>query len=235
MSRYRGRQRTGKIPFRYLEADLSVQELLNWIESVPESEDKHIRWYNTLKINDAVRDLIAYGDSAVEPLIEHLERSQSHWMQWAAIWALREIGDRRAIEVLWSVYHKSEDDIGIRMDAIGALSTFKDERLFDVLVPLLSHTNIHLRRSVIEALGNSGDERAVELLIPLADSPNEDIRSAALRALGKLKYPKSLELLIPRIPKAKLGEKYNIIQVLVDIGGTEAVRTLESIINAPEA
>jgi HEAT repeat protein len=230
--RYRGRKRYRSTKMRYLPIGLSIQEILDWIESLAEGEHSHQQ--NILKFNDAINDLITYGEPAVEPIIDHLLHTNNRWMQWGAIWALRDIGDQRAIEPIWIVFNRAEHDLGIQHDALIALGRLKDARIFETALSLLDHGNIHLRQSAILALGVLGDIRAVEILIPLLEYPNEDLRSSVIRALGNLKDDRAFEPLIDRIPKAKLPEKSAIVDALVKIGGTQAIDSLQKIIDSED-
>lgn len=213
-------------------AGLSVQEILEWIESVPNTAEAHQK--NILKLNDAVRDLIAYGEAAVEPLINRLLNTNNNWTRWGTVWALREIGDTRAADALWTIYRRAGADLGDQTDILIALSRLKDERLFDILVPLLNHQNIHVRRAAIRAFGILGDHRAVDLLTPLIDFPNVDIRISVIGALGNLKDQRPLEMLISRIPKAELNETHALIAAFGEIGSSKSVQALDSIINAED-
>jgi HEAT repeat protein len=232
MSRYRGRNRFKNAAIRYLPTGLTLQELLEWIESLPEDEESHRQ--NILKFNDAIHDIIACGTEAVIPLSEHLVNTNNRRMRSGAIWALRDIGDRRAIEPLWTIFHSSTKDIGIQHDALIALSTMKAEQLYDLLISLLNHENKFLRQVAIRAFGNLGDKRAVELLIPLLRYHDEEIRIDTVLALGHLKDERALEPIIARISQSSLHEKRLIISSLTKIGGDKAVHALEAIINAED-
>src|SRR5687767_15098395 len=106
---------------------LSIQEIITLIESLGASEESYR--LNMHKFNDAIHDLIAYGSVAVEPLIQCLLYTNSRSVAWATIWALRDIGDKRAQDPLWTVYHKNQNDLGIQHDVLITLGKLKDERL----------------------------------------------------------------------------------------------------------
>jgi HEAT repeat protein len=135
-------------------------------------------------------------------------------MRWAAIRALRELGDERAIEPLWIICQKELKDIYIRYEALVALSIFKDKRLFETLIPLLNHDNRFLRHAAVIALGNIGDPRALEFLTPLLDASNAP------------------ELLDAQASKSKFREARTIIQAIGKIDDLKAIQALEAIIYA---
>ena len=149
----------------------SAQEILEWIASLdddPETYQKNIHIFNY-----AVNDLIECGADAVDPLIDRmLDESSNRWMRWAGTWALRDIGDRRAVEPLWRVFSDNNRDKGIRYDAMEALSIFQDKRIFDEIVRLFNEQDT----LAIICMGNLGDERAITLLAPLLDEEEKLIR-----------------------------------------------------------
>jgi HEAT repeat protein len=211
---------------------LSIQEIITLIESLGGSEESYRQ--NMLKFNDAIHDLVAFGALAVEPLIDCILSTNSRYVAWATILALRDIGDRRAQEPLWTVYHKNQNDLGIQHDVLITLGKLKDERLFEILVPLLYQEKIPLRRAAIHAFGHLGDNRAIDYLVPLFDGADADVALSLAWALGDLKDKRALEPLIARAQNAEFSEKRAIIDALAKIGGHEAVQALAAIINSED-
>jgi HEAT repeat protein len=194
---------------------MPLQEIINWIESLPESDEASQLYI--IEFNNAVHTIISYGATAVEPLIERLLHTHSRWwMRWAAIWALREIGDARAIEPLWNICKSEVSHLGILKVALVALSTFKDKRIVEILIPLLNHENRNMRYAAVVALGNIGDPRALEYLTPLLNASNAP------------------ELLDAQVSKVKYHEVRPIIQAIGKIDDLTAIQALEAIIYADE-
>ena len=192
---------------------MPLQEIINWIEILPESSEAYQVYI--IQFNDAVHTIIGYGATAVEPLIERLLHTKSRWwMRWAAIWALRELGDARAVEPLWIICQREVNDIRILYEALVALSVFKDKRLFETLVPLLNHENKFLRHAAIVGLGNVGDPCALEFLVPL------------------LNASETSELLDTQTSKDKYHEARTIIQAIGKIDDLKAIQALEAIVDA---
>jgi HEAT repeat protein len=215
---------------RYLPVGLSLQDLLDWIKSAATTEEAHR--LNSLKLDDAVKDVIAYGEAAVEPVIEHLISSESYWIQWAAIRTLRDIGDPRAIEPLWVLYHRNEGHKGIQIDALIALSKLHDARVFEVAIALLDHENIHLRSAAISALGHLGDRRAVEIIIPLLDKQDDLGRGSAIWALGALRDERAVAPVLSLIGKTGRYETEILLEALGKIGDPKSISALEAILKA---
>ncbi len=227
---YRGKHRHRGI-VRYLEAGLSIQELIGWIESLADDSETHSK--NILKFNDAIKDLIAYSESAVEPLIASLLRAKTRWTMWGVCWALHDIGDARAVEPLLTSYASNSGNIDNQIHALHALSGLKDERLFEFFISLLSHKNADLRLQGIAGLGHLGDPRAIELLFPMleADPKEAFVKQVLIDALVDLRDERVLDVIIAQIPKAKLNDLYSIIHTLGKMGGLKAVKALQTIIN----
>jgi HEAT repeat protein len=234
-NRFYGKKRSRQVG-RYLESGLSIQQLIAWIESL--ADDSETRNKNLLKFRDAIADLVAYGEAAVDPLIESLSHAQKSWMVWVATSVLEKIGDPRAVEPLRAIYVNNRGNIDNQIHLLHALSHLKDAHLFEILVPLLNHEDKWLRQSVIRDLGILGDLRAVEILVSLlhheSTTKDQTIKSMLLGALGALGNQQALEALIGQIPKANLYQLSTIIRVLGEIGGLQAVQALESIINKPD-
>jgi|GEM_PF-2660306 len=209
---------------------LWLHELVQWLESVANDAASQRQ---TPKVEYALRLLICYEESAVEPLINLLPQTKNHWMYWHIIWALGETGDKRALEPLWEIY-KNAEDLSSQIEAIYSLSLLKDKRLFEIALSVFNEESINLKKYAVRAFGNSGDQRAVEILLPLLETSNEDMRREVIIALGKLKDQRALQPLITNIPDASLYEKRIIVEALGRIGGAEAISALQMIINADD-
>jgi HEAT repeat protein len=220
-----------RAPLRALRPGLSVQELIEWIESC--SEDVEAFRHQVVAFNDAVKDLIAFGDDAVEPLIERLAHTSSSRMTWAALWALRELGDRRAIEAVWAAYQQYAGDLGMEFEALHTLSALKDGRLFDLAIELLDDPRRHTR--AIVALGRLGDPRVIDILLPLLESTDKEARCAATIAFGNFKSERALDLLTLNLLRADLWEIWSIISTVGKIGGEKSLQILAMIINRDDS
>ncbi|NOZ00423.1 MAG: HEAT repeat domain-containing protein [Deltaproteobacteria bacterium] len=100
----------------------------------------------------------------------------------------------------------------------------------DTIIAILSTPESVSRETLLTAVGLSGDRKlsgAVPLLIGLLDASNRNVVLRAVGALGRIGDPRPLKALgrlglspAPEVPFAAL-------QAIEDIGGREAVRTLE--------
>ena len=71
-----------------------------------------------------------------------------------------------------------------RADIVKVLSTFKEEKVVDALLPLLYSSDELTRNMVPAALAKIGDKRAVKYLAELLDKPDISVKDNALRAIG---------------------------------------------------
>lgn len=109
--------------------------------------------------------------------------------------------------------------------AIETLGQSHDERVGEILIPLLSHTNSQTHQLVAAALGDLRQPMAVVPLLKALDHEITGVRNAALRSLGKIgdaRVVASLFVRSVRFPDQRLACE----QVIVDIGPL-AVRHLQ--------
>jgi HEAT repeat protein len=198
---------------RHLQLGLSLPELLDWLEKVPYAEESYGQ--NILKINDAVHDLINYGELAVEPVTERLLPSENKLTQWAALRILREIVDQRAFEPLLQIVQDAEAPIWTRIDVLKVLGKLKDERVFGVALSFLDHEFIPMRQAAVFVFGNLGDRRAVEYLVQVLNTPKRKtyrspgqfghLLQNAVDALAKIDHPDARAALIAATHHPKLS------------------------------
>jgi HEAT repeat protein len=102
----------------------------------------------------------------------------------AAAWALRRIGDKRAVEPL--IQALRDEDHDVRRAAAEALGRLGDPRAVEPLVLALKDKEI--RWDAIEALGKLADPQAIEPLVPLLRDESSMVRTTAAEALEKLNW-----------------------------------------------
>ncbi len=102
-----------------------------------------------------------------------------------AIYALGELGDKRAVEPLITMLEDPSSDV--RKSAAVALGWLKDKRAVDPLLEYLKKAQASEFSSITYALSELKDKKAVEPLIQIAfESESQQIRKPCIRALGKL-------------------------------------------------
>ena len=135
----------------------------------------------------------ARDPAAVPSLIEAFSRNDARRVRGLVIWALGEIGDKRASDMLLREFANPKSDV--RRDAAAALGKIGDERAVSPLVEELDkacgrkrHTlsGASLECAVIGALGDIGSRHTVRAIAGVLDQPNVPMRKAAAKALGQI-------------------------------------------------
>jgi HEAT repeat protein len=140
----------------------------------------------------AQNQLVAYSALAVEPLIGLVQNGSLRQMA-AAIPALAQIGDPRAIAPLTDILHGSQHSL-LRMNAAQALAEFNDPAVITALLEALDDENELVLTWVVNSLAVLRDKRALEpLIIVLNQTPSPEIRYSVIRALGDLGDARAVE------------------------------------------
>jgi HEAT repeat protein len=123
--------------------------------------------------------------NALEPLAKALEDSNK-WVRWAALEALGELGDRRAVPVILQFLKKREPYGWGRRVAANALGNINDPAAVEALIDMLKEDDPYVRRNAAYALGKLKDERAILPLIELLKDSNEWLRKSVQTVLVKM-------------------------------------------------
>jgi len=95
-------------------------------------------------------------------------------------------GDKKALKLLyWALQHKDSDD-RVRFNAVQAIATLGDERIFPKLWAMRISAYADDRVICIQALGALGTEKAKNILITMLDDDILEVRLAAAEQLGAL-------------------------------------------------
>jgi HEAT repeat protein len=173
---------------------------------------------------DAKKDLIDWGEPAVEPLIAVVKdwRGKNADLRVECVDILGEIGDKRAVPVIIEVL--DEDKLTMRYNAARALGSIGDDKATPSLIKLLGDSEWEARFFTAEALGKIGDNRAAKPLanVLLTDS-HKKVRLEAIKALdkvnGKSEYRAVIDALSDGDPEvrgyaAELSASWNIQEAL---------------------
>jgi HEAT repeat protein len=129
--------------------------------------------------NTAVRALGSLKDTrAVEPLLVAM-KSSDNILVLAAIGALADIGDPRAVDALISRTRQYET----RSSATAALGNFRTEKSFQALLKLTESKDPFVRSAAAFSLAKIGDPRAIPAIRNLEADKAANVRAAAAEAL----------------------------------------------------
>merc|ERR1712050_594576 len=96
--------------------------------------------------------------------------------------------------------HKTQEQIQIQRDAVGALADIVDkgnQRALDTVAPLLVHADLEVRCSAFDALTkivDEGDQRVLSAFVPLLNATDPEVRRLAVIGFRSIagkdgKYP----------------------------------------------
>jgi HEAT repeat protein len=149
---------------------------------------------------------------AVEPLI----RALGSWGIWnrglwnAAVVALGEQRDRRAVPVLQKILQSGNEEAGLRCLAAQSLGKIGDPSVLPSLIALLKDRAIpeHTRSSMAEAIGMLRGQQAFELLAKTLDDDEEPVavRIGAARGLAHLGDQRAVDLLIETVSRRDVDQ-----------------------------
>jgi HEAT repeat protein len=129
------------------------------------------------------------GDSkdpkALEPLVKAVQ-DENKSVRWAALEALGDLGDRRALPTILQYLKKKEPYNWGRRVAANALGNLKGPGAVEALIELLKEDDPYVRRNAAMALGKLKDERAIPPLIELLKDGNEWLRKSVQGILVKM-------------------------------------------------
>lgn len=145
----------------------------------------------------AARALVMIGDKCVvEPLIAVFKEERDTDVREAAIAALGEIGDLRAVEPLTAGL--SEPSQSIRVAAARALGKMGDVRIVEPLIAALKGGQQAESLRAMEILGEMGD-LAVDHLLPLVQDGGPNLRQAAIDIFVRIGSEQSIKLVVEMV------------------------------------
>ncbi len=104
-------------------------------------------------------------DAKYLPSLTQTLKDDNKAVRWAAVEALWDLGDRRAVPELIEFLGKGEGYDWGKILALNALGSLKDPQAVPPLIKMLENENPFLRRSAALALVKIGDEKAIPGLI----------------------------------------------------------------------
>jgi HEAT repeat protein len=164
-------------------------------------------------------------------------------VQSSAVFALGEIGDEGAVDILLKQMKDGESDT-IRSNAAIALGKIGKETTVPNIIDRLRDKRVTVRSSAALSLGKIGNETAVEPLIAVLESgkliegrakdsanSNEDLRKNVVLALGGIGSSEATEALTGVLTdkEEKLSVRMAAASALGAIGDPQAVETLKKV------
>lgn len=160
------------------------------------------------------------GVAGVEHLLELVRTSDDQALVAAAISALGEAGDARAVSVLRPLARNGDPMSAVA--AVEALGRLRDPRRVDALIDALSHPEVEVVKAALRVLTDERDPRVGAHLGACLDHEAWDVRRLAADLLGRLGGEPGMGLL-----RAKLaGEEEPLVKEAIQ----RALSKLEGIV-----
>ena len=166
-------------------------------------------------------------DTAVPALLSVLN-DQSAAVRLAAIEALGQQGDPRAIDALVQTL-RNDTDARVREAAAEALGNIDSPRAVPGLIAALTaEKEGDVRAKIASALGEIGDPRAVEPLAGAVRDPEVDVRREVVAALGQLESRSAVPALIPALRDSDIETRKRAAEALGNLESPDAIEALSA-------
>jgi HEAT repeat protein len=169
-------------------------------------------------------ELAALGAVAVPEIITATEHKLPS-VRWAAVRALGEIGDRRAVAPLaYTLARDSESDV--REEAATSLGQLGGPEATDRLIKALAVSEPSVSCRIAWALCQIGGPDPTARLIEAMANSDPDVRGNVAMALGTVGGPEPTARLIEAMADSEPLVRYNVASALGKVGGPEATARL---------
>ena len=171
---------------------------------------------------------------AVKPLLSLLlDRDELGKVQVAAIRALGNIGDARAVETLTEFL--SSDNFELKDVAISALGEFQDPHASEALKEIsLRDNDASIREKAVDALAKIKGERLAVMVEKNAADREQDIRYLTAFALGEMGDRRAIKTLIKGLKATSESVQLKATQLLGEMRAYPAVYPLLEALQDPE-
>ena len=213
-----GDQKTQMQGFNMLEAHGNAQ-MVEPLTEIIKDQSKNAKVRHL-----AIDVLVAFGDPAVSDVLLVILQDPDPKVRTSALWGLRDIGDKRAIEPLNRVL-RQDNSPSVRAVAAITLGTLGGELAVQSLITTLAgdHSGF-VRACAAESLGVIGDSAAIGPLIGALKDSDEDVRQEAATKLGVLGDEVAVKPLIVSLNSdAHIYVQKSAAQSLETIGTADAV------------
>lgn len=125
-------------------------------------------------------DLYAFGDDAINPMIDALGDSKAY-TRWQAAYWLGNQRDTRAVMPLVAILNDSDEHV--RGQAIYSLGWIGSKEAIPYIAKLAIEPDSDVRKSVAYALGKINDPAVIPILQQLASDEDAKVKAAAMEGL----------------------------------------------------
>ncbi len=141
---------------------------------------------------------------------------------------------RQAENIAIKLYQDENEDVDVRRRALEAIANSGRSGVTDMIEEAYQDDNPRMRTSAIFAMGRSCDSRWSSVVLRELISENPEMRFEAARAAGELELRESAPYLADLLQESDREIMLMAIWALGEIGGAEAQRLLEDMIETAD-
>ncbi|UCE08400.1 MAG: HEAT repeat domain-containing protein, partial [bacterium] len=197
-------------------------------------EHSRSKWVDDAKSN-LIRigyKLVRSGKNEYKAIVESMRKSEDEEISLAALYALQQIGDERALKTTIDMYDRTENE-SIRGKIVYALANYDSPEVISKLVEISQKDpSPKIRKNAVYALGNKGGKEGAEALKKILRSEvDSKVRASAIYALGNT----NIEDMIPFIRDLAVNDKDESVAKAAtysigNMSGKEATEALKIIL-----
>jgi HEAT repeat protein/beta-lactamase regulating signal transducer with metallopeptidase domain len=177
----------------------------------------------------------ARGSDTAVPALLSVVNDESAAVRLAAVQALGQQGDPRAIDALVQAL-RNDTDTRVREAAAEALGEIHSPRAVPGLMAALgSEKDAAVRAKIAWALGEIDDPRALEALGRAVRDPEARVRREVVWALGELESPAAVPMLIPALRDSDAETRQRAAEALGHLESPDAIDALSAATKDAEA
>jgi len=176
--------------------------------------------------SDSATSVQARGRDTAVPALLSVVNDENVAVRLAAIEALGQQGDPRAIDALVQAL-RNDTDVRVREAAAEALGNIDSPRAVPGLIAALGSEKVAaVRAKIAWALGEIDDPRAVDALAGAVRDPEVQVRREAVWALGELETPAAVPTLIPALRDSDVETRKRAAEALGNLESPDAISAL---------
>ncbi|MGJ3237890.1 MAG: HEAT repeat domain-containing protein [Anaerolineae bacterium] len=140
----------------------------------------------------------------------------------------------RIQSLLIATINNPQEDLQVKRLAIEAIANCTRKEVPAIIHNAYQHADPNMRLSAVTAMGHTCDDRWENDILDQLTSFDDEMRLAAIRSAGELQLTSATQAIIKNIEQGDREEQEIAIWSLGEIGGKEALRVLESLLEGAE-
>ena len=154
---------------------------------------------------------------------------------------LGELGDlpeaetKQAQDVLLDILQQGSEPVEIRRQALESIANCTRKEVVVHINQGYKSEDDDMRTSAVIAMGRTCDARWENIILQELEKGDGDLQVASVRAAGELQLDEAVSIIVKFVPDANREMLETIIWTLGEIGGKDATRTLELLVEKAES